>query len=80
MVQCKSALLNDGYIAIAAIDNCCAPMEVKCTLFVMHLAPLLLGTSGHEAIQVTYTTRTAFLTDSYIYFAQTSQPFFALFL
>ena len=54
-------------ICIAAIDNCCAPMEVKCTLFAVHVAPLLLSASDHEAIQVPYTTTVAFLTDSCIF-------------
>ena len=30
-------------IYIAAIENCCASMVVKCTLFAMRVASLLLG-------------------------------------
>ena len=39
----KSAFLHDGYIG--AIENCCAHIAVKRTLFPMHVASLLLGTS-----------------------------------
>ena len=38
----KLAFLHDGYIA--AIENCCAPIAVKCTLFPTRVASLLLGT------------------------------------
>ena len=41
LVSGKSAFLYDGYIA--AIENCCAPMVVKRTLFATHIASLLLG-------------------------------------
>ena len=43
LVSNKSAFLHDDYIA--AIENCCAPMVVKCTLFAtcIVLASLLLG-------------------------------------
>ena len=37
------AFLHDGYLG--AIENYCAPMVVKCTLFAMCIALLLLGTS-----------------------------------
>ena len=39
------------------------------------------NTIDHKALQVPYTTTIAFLADSYsTYFAQTTQPFFALLL
>ena len=37
----KLAFLHDGYIA--AIENCCVPNAVKCTLFPTHVLSLLLG-------------------------------------
>ena len=43
LVSGKLAFLHDGYIAV--IENCCAPIAVKCTLFPMRIASLLLGTS-----------------------------------
>ena len=42
LVSGKLAFLHDGYIAV--IENCCAPMVVKHTLFAMCVASLLLGT------------------------------------
>ena len=41
IVSGKSAFLHDGYIA--TIENCCASMVVKHTLFAMHIVSLLLG-------------------------------------
>ena len=38
----KSAFQHDGYIAV--IENCCAPMLVKRTLFATLIASLQLGT------------------------------------
>ena len=40
---CKSAFLHNGYIA--AIENCCAPFAVKCTLFHTFVVRLLLDAS-----------------------------------
>ena len=41
---------------------------------------LLSNMTHHKAPQVPYTSIITFLTDSYVYFSQTSQPFFALLL
>ena len=41
LVSGKLTFLHDSYIA--AIENCCVPMVVKCTLFATHVALLLLG-------------------------------------
>ena len=41
LISDKSAFLHDGYIA--AIENCCTPMVVRCTLFATRIASLLLG-------------------------------------
>ena len=43
LVSGKLAFLHDGYIA--TIENCCAPMVVKCILFATRGVSLLLGTS-----------------------------------
>ena len=45
LVSGKLAFLHDGYIAIAAIENYCASMVIKCTLFTMRVVSLLLGAS-----------------------------------
>ena len=42
LVSVKLAFLHDGYIG--AIENYCASMVVKCTLFAMRVVSLLLGT------------------------------------
>ena len=41
LISDKSAFLHDGYIA--AIENYYAPIAVKCTLFPMRIASLLLA-------------------------------------
>ena len=46
LVSGKLAFLHDGNIA--AIENCCAPIVVKCTLFATCIASLLLGTSFND--------------------------------
>ena len=43
LVSDKSAFLHDGYIV--TIENCYAPMVVKCILFATHIVSVLLGTS-----------------------------------
>ena len=43
LVSGKSAFLHDGYIA--TIENCCASIAVKCTLFPTHVVSLLLSAS-----------------------------------
>ena len=43
LISGKLAFLHDG--DIATIENCCVPMVVKRTLFVTHVASLLLGAS-----------------------------------
>ena len=43
LISGKSAFLHDGYIA--ATENCCVAMVVKCTLFAMRIVSLLLGAS-----------------------------------
>ena len=48
-----------------------------CMALILDIKQLL---SDWEAIQEPYTTRIALLEDSYMYFAQTSQSFFALLL
>ena len=41
LISGKSAFLHDGYIA--AIENCCVPIVVKCILFTTCVVSLLLG-------------------------------------
>ena len=43
LISDKLAFLHDRYIA--AIENCCASMVVKCTFFATHIASLPLGAS-----------------------------------
>ena len=50
LVSGKLAFLHDGYIA--AIENCCAPIAVKHTLFSMRVASLLLGDSFNTVFAI----------------------------
>ena len=55
LVSGKLAFLHDGYIA--AIENCCVPMIVKCTLFAMCAASFILG----PLFNMVFATRVIFL-------------------
>ena len=60
-ISAKLAFLRDGNIA--TIENFCVPMVVKCTLFAMHKASLLLGALFDTifATCVTFATRVMLL-------------------
>ena len=43
LISGKLDFLHDVYVA--AIENCCAPIVINCTLFAMRVVLLLLGAS-----------------------------------
>ena len=62
LISSKSAFLHDGYRA--AIENCCAPMVVKRTLFTTCIVSLLLGASFNTilAMHITFSLGPSFNT------------------